>query len=197
MFLFRKVFKMDFSPAKHEILEALLLHNQTPVKAAQIAKETRKPQPTVQMHLIGLVRMGYASSPQKGSYMISENGKRALGLPEVTMEKALAILASASRDKAFHFYADVGKPLYVFAHDLLEFCDWVSKVNVDSLQFHARRGDFEAWFRSLGDEELAMEIALLKTRNLTGEELREAIREAAESRCMTLSKMVGQAAQSP
>jgi hypothetical protein len=185
---------MDFSPVKREILEALLLHNQTPVKAAQIAKETAKPNPTVQMHLIGLVRMGYASSPEKGAYMISENGKKALGLPEMSREKALAILAPAPIDKAFHFYADMGKPLNVYAHDLLEFCDCVSQVNADSLQFHVRRGDFETWFKSLGDEELAKKMALIKTRNLKGQELREIIRKTAESRCMTLSKIVGQAA---
>ncbi len=182
---------MDFSPVKREILEALLLHNQTPTKAAQIAKETGKPTPTVQMHLIGLVRMGYATSPLKGCYMISEEGKTALGLSEVSREKALSILAPSSLDKAFHFYADLGKPLNLYARDLREFSARVGQVSVESVQFHIRRGDFESWFRSLGDEELARKVALLKSRNLAGEELREEIRKTVESRFKTLSKIVG------
>jgi hypothetical protein len=188
---------MDFSPVKREILEALLLHNQTPAKAAQIAKETGKPQNIVQIHLIGLVRMGYASSPQKGAYIISDNGKRALGLPEISREKASAILATTPIDKAFHFYLDVGKPLQVYARDLPEFCDRVNHVKVESLQFHVRRGDFEAWLKSLGDEELAKKVTLLKNRNLTGEELREEMRKTVECRCTALSKMMGQAAHPP
>jgi hypothetical protein len=188
---------MDFSPVKREILEALLLHNQMPTKAAQIAKETGKPTPTIQMHLIGLVRMGYATSPLKGSYMISEDGKKALGLSEVNRENALAILAPAPLDKAFHFYAEIGKPLNLYARDLLEFFARVSQVNVESVQFHLGRGDFEAWFRSLGDEELARKVALLKNRNLAGEELREEIRKTVESRYIALSKMTGQTAHPP
>ena len=188
---------MDLSPDKHQILEALLLHNETSIKAAQIAKETGKPQGTAQMHLIGLVKMGYATSPKKGSYIISPGGKKALGLPEVTREKALAILAPTPRDKAFHFYADIGKPLNVYAPDLLDFCDRICQVNVESVQFHVCRGDFESWFKSLGDEELAKKMALVKAKNLCGEELREEIRKMVECRCAALSKMVGQTPNRP
>jgi Family of unknown function (DUF5752)/Bacterial regulatory protein, arsR family len=182
---------MDFSPIKREILEALLFHNQTPTKAAQIAKETGKPTPAVQMHLIGLVRMGYATSPVKGNYTVSEEGKKALGLSEVSREKAYAILAPTPFEKAFHFYVDIGKPLNLYARDLREFCDRVSQVNVESVQFHFNRGDFESWFSSLGDEELTKRIALLKNRNLAGEELQEQIRKTIESRYKTLSKIAG------
>ncbi len=44
------------------------------------------------MHLLGLIKMGYVNSPEKGQYIITEKGKRALGIPEVTKEKAAAIL---------------------------------------------------------------------------------------------------------
>ena len=36
-----------------------------------------------------------------------------------------------------------------------------------------KRGDFEAWTKGIGDEELAKKIALLKQKNLAGEELRK------------------------
>lgn len=181
---------MDLSPAKRDILEALLLHD-GPVKAAQVAKEAGKEAPATQMHLIGLVKMNLASSPQKGFYLMTESGKKALGLGEVSKESALKILAKVPRDKAFHFYKGIDQPLHLYAHDLLDFCDKVSKVDLDSLVFHLTRGDFEAWFKSLGDEELAMKTALLKIRNLAKENLPGVLQSIVETRCMMLSEKAG------
>jgi hypothetical protein len=181
---------MDLSPVKCEILEALLLHDK-PVKAAQVAKETAKDAKAVQMHLIGLTRTGYARSPEKGCYIITEAGKKTLGLPEDTKENALVILAQTPRDKAFHFYAGIGKPLNLSANDLLDFCDKIAKVHMESIEFHLSRGDFEAWFKGIGDAELTKKIALLKERKVSGDELREKLREIVENRCLVLSKMVG------
>jgi hypothetical protein len=182
---------MDLPPAKIEVLEALLLHVE-PARGVQIAKELDKKFPAVQMHLIGLVKMGYAMSPQKGHYIVSESGKKALGLGEITQEKALKLLARVPEDRAFHFYEGIGKPLQLYAHDLLDFCDKVSKVQAESVEFHLDRGDFEAWFESLGDDELALKTSLLKRRKLTLDELRSKLREIAEDRCIVLSKKVGQ-----
>ena len=181
---------MDLSPAKHEILEALLLHDK-PVKAAQLAKEMGKKFPAVQMHLIGLVKMGHAEAPQKGQYLISANGKKTLGLTETAKEKAQKILAKTTPDESFHFYAGIGKPLNVYAHDLLEFCDKVSQVRAESVEFHLSRGDFEAWFNALGDVELAKKIALLKGRKMKAEELQEKIREITANRYAYLSRVAG------
>src|SRR3989304_9105031 len=130
---------MDLSPAKHEILEALLLHDK-PVKAAQLAKDMGKEFPAVQMHLIGLVKMGYAESPQKGQYLISANGKKALGLTETTKEKAKKILAKTPPEKAFHFYAGIGKPLNQSVHSLQEFSDKIATIKVETVEFHLNRG---------------------------------------------------------
>jgi hypothetical protein len=182
---------MDLSPIKIEILETLLLHEK-PVKAAQIAKELQKETPATQMHLIGLIRTGHAESPSKGQYVISAKGKQALGLPAVTKEKALSILQHAAHDKAFHFYAGLGKPLHVYAYDLLDFCDKLNKVHLDSVGFHYERGDFEAWFKALGDVELVKKVALLKNRKLSGEELRNKLHDLVETRCIDLSEIVGQ-----
>jgi hypothetical protein len=181
---------MDLSPAKYEILEALLLHYK-PVKAVQLAKELGKEFPAVQMHLIGLVKIGHAESPQKGQYFISANGKKALGLPETTKEKAQKILAKATSNEAFHFYAGIGKPLNVYAHDLLEFCDKVSQVRAESVEFHLNRGDFEVWFKALGDVELAKKIALLNGRKMKAEELQEKIREITANHYACLSRVAG------
>jgi hypothetical protein len=178
---------MDLSPAKCEILEALLLHDK-PVKAAQLAKDMGKEFPAVQMHLIGLAKMGYADSPQKGQYILSTNGKKILDLPEITKEKAQKILAKTPPDKAFHFYAAVGKPLNQSAHSLQEFSDKIATVKVETIEFHMNRGDFKAWFNALGDAELSKKTALLKEKKLAGEELRSKLRDIVETRCKALSQ---------
>ena len=179
---------MSLSPIKREILETMLL-NDKPAKAAQIAKETGKEFPSVMMHLIGLTRMGYANSPEKGQYAITEKGKKTLNIPEINKETASAILAHAPRDKAFHFYAGIGKPLNLYAHSLQDFCDKILKVNVDTIEFHVTRGDFEAWFAGLGDAEMARKTALLKEKKMAGEELRRKLHEIIENRCIALTKL--------
>src|SRR5512136_2199616 len=97
---------MSLSPIKHEILEALLLE-QKPIKAADLAKEINKDFNPVMMHLLGLTRMGYAASPQKGTYIITSRGKKAIGVAETSKEKAAAILAYAPHDKSFNFYLNI------------------------------------------------------------------------------------------
>ena len=179
---------MSLSPIKREILETMLL-NDNPAKAAQIAKETGKEFPSVMMHLIGLTRMEYANSPEKGQYAITEKGKKALGIPEINKENASAILAHLPRDKAFHFYAGIGKPLNLYAHSLQDFCDKILKVNAYSIEFHVNRGDFEAWFAGLGDVELAKKTALLKEKKMAGEELCRKLHEIIENRCIVLAKL--------
>ena len=180
--------QMSLSPIKREILETMLL-NDKPAKAAQIAKETGKEFPSVMMHLIGLTRMGYVDSPEKGQYVITEKGKKALGIPEINKENASAILSHTPRDKAFHFYAGIGKPLNLYAHGLQDFCDKILKVNVDTIEFHVARGDFGAWFACLGDAELAKKTALLKEKKMAGEELRRKLHEIIENRCIVLAKL--------
>jgi len=182
---------MSLPPIKQEILENLLF-NDKPMRAMEVAKETGKEFPPVMMHILGLMRMGYVSSPEKGQYVITQKGKEALGLPEIDKEKATAILAYAPYDKAFHFYADVGKPLDLHAHDIRDFANNIGKAEVESVQFHMYRGDFEAWFTSLGDQELAKKVALLKQKNVVGEDLRNRLHEIVEQRCIALAKLAGQ-----
>ncbi|MCW4044650.1 MAG: DUF5752 family protein [Candidatus Bathyarchaeota archaeon] len=177
---------MSLSPVRREILETLLLHDK-PVKVAQIAAETGNKFPSAMMHVVGLTRMGYAYSPEKGSYGITEKGKEALGIPEINKEAAKAILADLPRDKEFHFYRCVGKPLNCYAHSLQDFCTKILEVSADSIEFHLNRGDFEAWFTCLGDIELARKMALLKEKRLSGEDLRARLHEIAESRRMALA----------
>jgi len=182
---------MNLSPVKQEILEAMFLYER-PTRAVEIAKETEKKFPPVMMHLLGLKKMGYVSSPEKGEYIITEKGKEALGLLEINKEKATAILAYSPHDKAFSFYADIGKPLNLHAHNLRDFANKVEKADITSIEFHTKRGDFEAWFNGLGDVELAKKAALLKQRNVAGENLRRQLHEIVKQRYIALAKLADQ-----
>jgi hypothetical protein len=184
---------MNLSPVKHEILEALFLHEQ-PVKAVQLAKELEKEFPSVMMHLLGLIRLGYAFSPEKGRYVISDEGKKELGLPRLTKEQAIEILKQTPWERGFHFYAGIGKPLDIYANDLLDFCAKLAQIDMGTFEFHLARGDFEVWFASLGDAELAKKTSLLKQKKLKGEELCRRLQEIAQTRCTELSRIVGESA---
>jgi predicted transcriptional regulator len=183
--------KMSLSPIKQEILETMLL-NEKPLKAMDIAKEAKREYQPVNMHLLGLIKMGYVNLPEKGLYALTEKGKRALGIPEITKEKAASIIAYAPHDKAFNFYSTVGKPLSIHAHSLRDFANKLDRADIVSVEFHMKRGDFENWFRGLGDEELAKKTALLKKKNLVGEDLRKQLHEISEQRYLELAQLSGQ-----
>jgi hypothetical protein len=181
---------MSLSPIKRELLESMFLCEK-PQKATEIAKNAKKEFQPVMMHLLGLTKMGHVSSPEKGLYLITQQGKRALGIPETTKEKATAILSYIPHDKAFHFYATVDKPLSVHAHNLRDFVTKIGRADVVSVEFHLKRGDFEAWFKGLGDEELVKKTSMLKQRNLTGNELLKQLQCIVEQRYLELAKLAG------
>ena len=182
---------MSLLPAKQEVLEIMLL-NEKPAKATEIANESKKDFRPVMMHILWLARNGYVSSPEKGQYIITVEGKQALGIPATDKEKANSILAYAPHNKAFAFYLDIDKPLNQHAHSLRDFVNKIQKIDLLSIQFHINRGDFEAWFKGLGDVELAKKIALLKQKNVMGEELRKQLCDIVEQRYIALAKLADQ-----
>lgn len=180
---------MSLSPTKLKILETMLLNNGS-AKASQIAKDAEAEFPSTMMHLLDLIRKGYASSPEKGQYIITDKGKEAIGIPETTTENAKAILAHTSHENAFHFYTAIEEPLNIYAYSLQNFLDDIKQIDPKSLEFHTFRGDFESWLICLGDIELAKKIALLKEKKLTGEELRRRLQSIIENRCAVLSALI-------
>jgi len=183
---------MSLSPVKQQILETMLPYEK-PVRAMEIAKDCQKEFPQIMMHILGLIRMGYVISPEKGLYVITAKGKQALGSPQINKEKAISILAYAPHEKAFEFYCNVGQPLHLHAHSLRDFAKKLEKASILSIEFHTKRGDFAAWFAGLGDEELAQKAEMLKNKNLTGEELRKQLYDIVEQRYLELVKLSGQA----
>ncbi|MGA9387786.1 MAG: hypothetical protein WBV70_03045 [Candidatus Bathyarchaeia archaeon] len=183
---------MSVSPVKRLILETMWVLDK-PAKATEIAKGTGVNFPSVMMHIIGLTRLGYAVSSEKGFYSITEKGKKTLGLPEIDKEKAVEILAYLPVDKSFHFYVDYGKPIDVHAASLQDFCDKIMTVDPGSIEFHTNRGDFEAWFNGLGDAELARKALLIRGQKMSGEELRKKLYDAVKNRFEELAKVRKQA----
>ncbi len=171
---------------KREILETMLI-NDKPAKATDIAKDTGRDFKPVMMHILGLIRMGYVYTPEKGLYAIAGKGKQALGLPETSKEAAKTIIAQFPSNKAFHFYFDIGKPLDVYACSLQDFSSKISKAGQGSIEFHLKRGDFEAWFAAIGDLELAKVALLLKERKVAGPDLSARLQNLVEKRLRALA----------
>jgi hypothetical protein len=178
---------MSLSPIKQEILSSMLL-NQQPQTAQDIAQDIQKELQPVTINLLGLQNMGYVLN-EKDHYTLTKSGKQILGIPELTKEKAEAILAYAPHDKAFNFYAADNQPLHVHAHNLRDFTTKLEKVDLASIEFHLKRGDFEAWFSCIGDEELTKKTILLKQKNLPSKELLSQLQIITKQRYIELAKL--------
>lgn len=139
--------------------------------------------------LVGLIKAKYVSVPQKNYCAITDQGKEAIGLPQVDKNLALEILSPLPIEKAFHFYYDIDQPSGVHADSLKDFVDKIQNVDLKSIEFHIPRKDFECWVSSLGDIELSKKLGLLRIANLSGENLRKELYETVNSRCEELKKL--------
>jgi hypothetical protein len=94
------------------------------------------------------------------------------------------VLKSVPREKAFYFYSDIGNYTGKSAASLKEFAETVELVDVKSLEFHLRRGDFESWIIGvLKDEELTKQVRdELRVTNLRGEDLRKRLHSIISAR---------------
>lgn len=179
---------MGLVEAKMKILEKLWEEGQ-PMKSKEVAQKMGLGIAATTMHLLGLKKTGHVFTPQHGYYSITDLGKEAIGLPKIDKTHATKILSHLPTDKAFHFYTGIHQYLGVHANSLSDFCDKVEKVSVKSLEFHVSRRDFENWFKSLGDAELAKRMSVIHKMNLHGEDLRKKVHEAAKLRMEELKRL--------
>ncbi len=91
-------------------------------------------------------------------------------------------------DKGFNFYKAMGQPLGAATRSLAEFATVVKDVDPSSVKFHVERGDFEGWFKMLGDKSLADQVAALRGKNIPPDELRAKVSSMAISRVNQLRK---------
>jgi arginyl-tRNA synthetase len=94
------------------------------------------------------------------------------------------VLKPVPREKAFYFYNDIGNYTGKSAASLKEFAENVEAVDVKSLAFHLRRGDFENWITEvLKDEMLAKQVRdELRATNSRGEDLRKRLHSIVTAR---------------
>ena len=93
------------------------------------------------------------------------------------------------REKWFYFATGVGEYTGKIAFSLYDFSEKIKTVDVESINFHFSRQEFERWIReTLGDPEFAMQIKGIK--GLKGEALREEIIQTVENRLNELAKAI-------
>jgi len=109
----------------------------------------------------------------------------------VDLKLASKILGTVPYNNAFYFFTNIGQYNGACAVDLADFCQKVQTLDVRSVDFHFKRGDFEEWIRgTLCDVNLANAISRIG-ENVQGEELRAKIYQTAAGRLTELKKMLG------
>ena len=100
-------------------------------------------------------------------------------------------LATLTANEPFLFHRGVGEENFtgVMAWSLKGFADALKTVDLKALEFHDRRGDFDAWAEhSLQDKVLSTELTKVKSAKLRGQQLRKMLVETATKRFDDLSK---------
>ena len=98
-------------------------------------------------------------------------------------------------NNAFYFFTDIGQYTDKCSTCLADFCNTIQTIDIKSVEFHFKRGDFVLWIReTLGDKELADEINKVN-KATRGEELRTTIHQTAENHLTKLKKL--QASEEP
>ena len=100
-------------------------------------------------------------------------------------ELASKILRSVPESQVFHFYLEIGKPTGQTAVSLTDFVEKLAAVNVQSINFHYSRKDFQKWIREVfGDAELALRLGRIgRVRmGISGEALKSEITRAVKLR---------------
>jgi len=120
---------------------------------------------------------------------MSPNSQKAKKKTPLDRDKALLITSSVPVEKGFHFFTSIQKPTGIIATSLFDFWDQLKNVDLDSLEFHVKRSDFQRWLREVvRDDWLAAEFEKLQKLNLHGERLRTRVVQITENRCKELSE---------
>jgi hypothetical protein len=99
------------------------------------------------------------------------------------------ILRIVPTNNAFYFFTDIGQYTDRCSVCLADFCNTIKTVDVRSVEFHFKRGDFAIWIRgTLGDSEQANEIDRV-SKTIRGEELRTIIHQTVDARLTKLKKL--------
>jgi len=108
----------------------------------------------------------------------------------VSLETALRIFRRVPDSNGFFFFTGFGQYTGVYAVSLADFCQKLRTVDLKSVEFHSKRGDFDNWIRTtIGILTLQTKLKKLKEeRNFNGEQLRAALTRIVEARVNELKK---------
>ncbi len=114
-------------------------------------------------------------------------------MPKRNMSKAEAarILGPVEPERAFYFYRGLEQPLGSSSRSAIEFAEVVKDLDPASVQFHLERGDFENWFRMLGDQTMVNQLATLRKKSTPMEQLGPIVSTAVRLRVTQLQKTAG------
>lgn len=92
---------------------------------------------------------------------------------KIDKARAIQILSEVKPENAFFF--NLGKGVFTgnSAWNLSQLFEIIKTVELKSVEFHLKRGDFEKWIGDLGDNILAMRLAKVREAPLEGELVRE------------------------
>lgn len=137
-------------------------------------------------------------SRKKPAYMQAQKGEskaRALVTKKVrattvSSETATKILRRVPHNNAFYFFTGIGQYSGKFAISLADFCQRLETIDVESIDFHFKRRDFQKWIRTtIVDVDLANSISNIK-KPIEGAALRDEIHQTVRSRLTELKRLL-------
>jgi hypothetical protein len=108
---------------------------------------------------------------------------------ETDSARATQILSEVKPENAFIFNLSEGEFTGKIAQNLSQLFEIIKTVELRSVEFHLKRGDFEKWIGDLGDNILAMWLAKVREAHLEGEVLRERVVNAIGKRINKLKSL--------
>jgi alpha-amylase len=100
------------------------------------------------------------------------------------------ILRRLYPEKGFQFFKKFVSSTGLTALSLEDFHKKIKKININSILFHWKRGDFERWINIIiGDKKLASQISKLSKNKIKGEKLRRTLLKIIGTRIKELKRL--------
>jgi hypothetical protein len=111
-------------------------------------------------------------------------------MSQIVRVDASSILRTVPFENGFHFCKEGGLYTNVTATNLVDFANELDEIDVDSVEFHYPRGDFQFWItKILGDEKLGDRMCFVDI-NLHGNQLRQKLSSIVRERIKELDEYI-------
>lgn len=121
--------------------------------------------------------------------MSTQRGIKRTKAQPLDRDKALLITSSVPVEKGFRFFTDIHRPTGTFATSIFDFAEQLKKIELKSLEFHMKRGDFSKWLEDvIKDETLSGDFEKLRSLGWGGEKLRTRLVGIVDKRCKELAR---------